>query len=263
MKFVALVSGGKDSIYNIMECVVHNHELVALVNLCPSNCEDSETIEIDSFMYQSVGSESVELISEALGVPVFRMRIQGHSRCKRLLYHECHNDEVEDLYGILSRVLSEFPDITAVSSGAILSDYQRYRVENVAYRLGLRSLCFLWQRSQEELLEDIISARIEALIIKVASFGLTIGDFLGFRINDVATKLHQLSVPPWSLNVCGEGGEFETVTLDCPMYRSRIRLVSEPEVVVHSKDPFSPTAYLRLKNLVLEVSECSIRNLTG
>ncbi|CAH8659827.1 unnamed protein product [Heterobilharzia americana] len=36
------------------------------------------------------------------------------------------------------------------------------------------------------------------------------------------------------------------------MYRSRIRLVSEPEVVVHSKDPFSPTAYLRLKNLVLE-----------
>ncbi|VDP99149.1 unnamed protein product [Trichobilharzia regenti] len=212
MKFVALISGGKDSVYNIMECVAHGHKLVALANLSPPK----------------------------------------HLHDKRLLYDECHNDEVEDLYELLSRVLCEHSDVTAVSSGAILSDYQRYRVENVTHRLGLRSLCFLWQRSQEELLEDMISAHIEAIIIKIASFGLTIDDFLGFRLNDVATKLFKLSVPPWSLNVCGEGGEFETTTLDCPMFRSRISLASEPELVIHSKDPFSPTAYLRLKNLILE-----------
>ncbi|CAH8874485.1 unnamed protein product [Trichobilharzia szidati] len=36
------------------------------------------------------------------------------------------------------------------------------------------------------------------------------------------------------------------------MFHSRISLASEPEIVVHSKDPFSPTAYLRLKDLILE-----------
>lgn len=33
MKFVALISGGKDSIYNIQQCIAHGHELLALANL--------------------------------------------------------------------------------------------------------------------------------------------------------------------------------------------------------------------------------------
>ncbi|KAH8867575.1 Diphthine--ammonia ligase [Schistosoma japonicum] len=210
------------------------------------------SLEIDSFMYQSVGSEAIGLISSALKVPLYQMELHKLCQCKRMLYHECADDEVEELYKILSRVLSEIPEITGVSSGAILSDYQRYRIENVTFRLGLRSLCFLWQRRQQELLEDIISAGIEAIIIKIASFGLTIENFLGFRLSDVMSKLCQLSTPPWSLNVCGEGGEFETITLDCPIFHSRIQLTSEPEIVIHSKDPFSPTAYLCLRNLQLE-----------
>jgi diphthine-ammonia ligase len=35
MKFVALISGGKDSIFNILKCIEEGHELVALVNLHP------------------------------------------------------------------------------------------------------------------------------------------------------------------------------------------------------------------------------------
>lgn len=45
MKFVGLISGGKDSIYNIVECVSYGHELVCVANLY-SDCG-----EIDSFMY--------------------------------------------------------------------------------------------------------------------------------------------------------------------------------------------------------------------
>ena len=33
MKFIALVSGGKDSIFNIMKCIDNKHELVAIANL--------------------------------------------------------------------------------------------------------------------------------------------------------------------------------------------------------------------------------------
>jgi len=50
MKFVSLVSGGKDSVYNTLLCQSHGHELVVLANLYPQSAN-----EIDSFMFQSSG----------------------------------------------------------------------------------------------------------------------------------------------------------------------------------------------------------------
>lgn len=46
------------------------------------------------------------------------------------LYKPSENDEVEDLYQLLVEI-KEKCEIEAVSVGAILSDYQRVRVENV------------------------------------------------------------------------------------------------------------------------------------
>ena len=60
-----------------------------------------------------------------------------------------------------------------VSVGAILSNYQRVRVEHVCQRLSLTPLCYLWQRDQEELLSEMIDSGLEAIIIKVAGIGLT------------------------------------------------------------------------------------------
>jgi diphthamide synthase (EF-2-diphthine--ammonia ligase) len=37
MKFVALISGGKDSIFNIIKCIENGHELIALINLYPAS----------------------------------------------------------------------------------------------------------------------------------------------------------------------------------------------------------------------------------
>ena len=54
---------------------------------------------------------------------------------------------MEDLFRLLSRAAGE-TGAEAVSVGAILSDYQRVRVESVCTRLGLTSLAFLWRRDQ-------------------------------------------------------------------------------------------------------------------
>lgn len=40
---------------------------------------------------------------------------------------------------------TRFPEIEALASGAVLSTYQRTRVESVCARLGLTSLGYLWQ----------------------------------------------------------------------------------------------------------------------
>eukprot|EP00271_Cylindrocystis_brebissonii_P014894 TRINITY_DN36542_c0_g1_i1.p2 TRINITY_DN36542_c0_g1~~TRINITY_DN36542_c0_g1_i1.p2 ORF type:complete len:102 (-),score=7.29 TRINITY_DN36542_c0_g1_i1:245-550(-) len=50
MQVIALISGGKDSCYAMMECARYGHQVVALANLCPM---DDATDELDSFMYQT------------------------------------------------------------------------------------------------------------------------------------------------------------------------------------------------------------------
>ncbi|KAK7752445.1 hypothetical protein SLS62_005598 [Diatrype stigma] len=54
-------------------------------------------------------------------------------------------DETESLVPLLRAVLAAHPEANALSTGAILSTYQRTRVESVALRLGLVPLSYLWQ----------------------------------------------------------------------------------------------------------------------
>lgn len=125
MKVVALISGGKDSCFNIMQCIAAGHEVVALANLQPYTHN-----EIDSYMYQSVGHEAIELIAESMQLPLYRQQTKGKSNHLDLTYIPSEHDEVEDLFALLTKVKNDL-FVEAVSVGAILSDYQRNRVENV------------------------------------------------------------------------------------------------------------------------------------
>ncbi|RWA07590.1 hypothetical protein EKO27_g7518 [Xylaria grammica] len=57
-------------------------------------------------------------------------------------------DETESLIPLLRAVLKEHPEANALCTGAILSTYQRTRVESVALRLGLVPLSYLWQYTE-------------------------------------------------------------------------------------------------------------------
>ena len=119
-----------------------------------------------------------------------------------------------------------------VSVGAILSNYQRERVENVyfrffhciyecsCHRLNLVSLAYLWRREQRELLGDMVNSGIDAILIKTATIGLNKID-IGKSIIQLHSKLIK-SESLYGCNPCGEGGEYETFTLDAPLYKKRI-----------------------------------------
>nr|XP_014342126.1 PREDICTED: diphthine--ammonia ligase isoform X1 [Latimeria chalumnae] len=245
MKVVALISGGKDSCYNMMQCVAAGHQIVALANLRPAENKD----ELDSYMYQTVGHQAIDLYAEALELPLYRHTIQGSSVDIGGEYTKCEGDEVEDLYHLLNLV-QEKEGVEGVSVGAILSDYQRVRVENVCKRLNLQPLAYLWRRTQEDLLREMISSNIRAMIIKVAAFGLDPNKHLGKTLDEIESYLKQLSMK-YGVHVCGEGGEYETFTLDCPLFKKRI-VVDSSEVVIHSADAFAPVGYLRFLGLHLE-----------
>ncbi|XP_077119979.1 diphthine--ammonia ligase isoform X1 [Ranitomeya variabilis] len=246
MRVVALISGGKDSCYNMMQCVTAGHQIVALANLRPP---DSAVDELDSYMYQTVGHQALDLYAEAMALPLYRATLSGSSLDTGRGYTPREGDEVEDLYRLL-KLVKDKEAVDSVSVGAILSDYQRVRVENVCQRLGLQPLAFLWRRKQEDLLNEMISSGLHAILIKVAAFGLDPDKHLGKSLEEMRPLLMRLS-SQYGVHVCGEGGEYETLTLDCPLFRKKI-IIDSSEVVMHSNDAFAPVAYLRVSKLHLE-----------
>ncbi|XP_036449193.1 diphthine--ammonia ligase [Colossoma macropomum] len=244
MKVVALISGGKDSCYNMMQCVAAGHKIVALANLRPAKAD-----EIDSYMYQTVGHQAIDLYAEAMDLPLYRRTIEGSSLETGREYNQKEGDEVEDLYHLL-KLVKEKEGVEAVSVGAILSDYQRVRVENVCSRLQLQSLAYLWRRDQAALLNEMISCGLHALLIKVAAFGLDPGTHLGKPLAEMEPYLQQLS-KKYGVHICGEGGEYETFTTDCPLFKKRI-VIDKMEAVIHSADAFAPVGYLRFTQMHTE-----------
>lgn len=243
MKFVALISGGKDSFFNILHCMQNGHELVALANLHPADKSISET---DLFMFQTVGHDVIDFYRQCVPeVPIYRQALAGGSTNVNLEYVPTAQDEIEDLYELLKEVQKHHPDVKGVSCGAILSHYQRTRVENVCDRLSLTLLAYLWQRDQAELMRDICALELDARLIKVAAIGLTekhLGKPLA-QMYPILVKLNQM----YDVHVCGEGGEFESLVFDAPFFSKKLTIM-DLAPVSHSSD----SLYLSMKIAVEE-----------
>ena len=68
-RVIALISGGKDSCYSMLQCVAAGHQIVGLANLKPNNETENE---LDSYMYQTIGHQAIDLYAEAMDLPLFR-----------------------------------------------------------------------------------------------------------------------------------------------------------------------------------------------
>lgn len=60
--------------------------------------------ELDSYMYQTVGHQAIDLYAEAMALPLYRRSIRGRSLDTGLVYTKREGDEVEDLYELLKLI---------------------------------------------------------------------------------------------------------------------------------------------------------------
>lgn len=293
LNVIALISGGKDSLYSILHCIRNGHKVVALANLhpelrqntqCPEN--DDEEADIDSFMYQTIGHSVIPLYESALGIPLYRAAITGGAVDTSRVYRhdatdqaaestsgtsESTEDETESLVPLLRRVMEAHPEANAVSAGAILSTYQRTRIENIAGRLGLVPLAWLWMYpslpapverdadplavSEAGLLEDMAAVGCDARMIKVASGGLDDG-YLWENVSGSGNPGRVLrrrmtrgmgkfaAAEDIKGAVLGEGGEYETLALDGPSFLWKRRIEIEGRDVGSGE---GGVGYLKLK----------------
>lgn len=115
--------------YNQLCCIQEGHEIVALANLHPPL--DTNKDELDSYMYQTVGHDAIHYYAECMDIPLYRQAIDGASTVQTNAYDTTRGDETEDLFKLLKTVKQSHPEVQGVSVGAILSNYQRIRVEHV------------------------------------------------------------------------------------------------------------------------------------
>ncbi|KAL5082992.1 hypothetical protein Trisim1_002292 [Trichoderma cf. simile WF8] len=277
LNVIALISGGKDSFFNLVHCIRHGHRIVALANLFPAVDGANEAVEdvqfidpeqqtststedgsaqeedLNSFMYQTVGHEVIPLYAAATGIPLYRQPIRGgaqhHERDYDYSSGEQKADETESMLLLLKAIKARHPEANALCSGAILSTYQRTRVESVALRLGLTPLAYLWKypvlpspenevADDAQLLRDMAVAGLDARIIKVASAGLD-ESHLWERVSSaegvhrVKSALRKFGAPQGA--ALGEGGEFETLALNGPawLFKKRISVPEERRRVVN------------------------------
>ncbi|KAF2405336.1 adenine nucleotide alpha hydrolases-like protein [Trichodelitschia bisporula] len=248
---LCLISGGKDSLYSLAHCERNGYVPVALGNLHPLL---PDTEDVDSFMYQTIGHAVVPLYSKLLGLPLYRRAITGGVVVNGREYAPAEtadaHDEAEDLMALVRDVLVDFPNLRAVSSGAILSTYQRTRIESVTQRLGLVSLAWLWHypalppHFPSSLLDDMGKAGMDVRIVKLASGGLQ----ERFLWNDITqTEVwYSMEVNMQKFmtesgltggvrgggSALGEGGEFETLVIKgLGGWKGRIEVESYETVV--------------------------------
>lgn len=233
-----------------------------------ASVSDDEETDLNSFMYQTVGHQVIPLYSIATGLPLYRQPIAGGAVQSARDYSTAStttDDEVESMLQLLERVKVAHPEANAVSAGAILSTYQRTRVESVATRLGLTPLAYLWKYpalpppqstveavgsvDEAQLLYDMGSAGLDARIIKVASGALN-ENFLWENVASAkgATRLKVAASRFGGEGaVLGEGGEFETLVVDGPsrLFKKRIEVGEEDRMVVPEG---GDTAWLKIRD---------------
>lgn len=302
LNVIALISGGKDSLYSILHCIRNGHRVVALANLHPPLSEpgsqnggrssadqdhlSTEEIEedMDSFMYQTIGHNIIPLYQHALSIPLYRGSITGGAVDTSRVYRESdvsisadshddgndgkekEEDETESLIPLLTRIKRDIRHANAVSAGAILSTYQRTRIENVAGRLGLVPLAYLWMyphlppalsemgTNAGGLLDDMAAAGCDARIIKVASGGLddamlweNVSSADGSARRRIERSMKRfVDAEDLKGAVLGEGGEYETLALDGPAFLWKKRIVVE-DVDRQIRSAGSGVSYVRIQ----------------
>ncbi|MEK6949475.1 MAG: diphthine--ammonia ligase [Nanoarchaeota archaeon] len=198
MKLAALISGGKDSIYSAYKASKDNN-IICIITF--------KSKRDDSYMFHIPNVHLVELQAESMGIPLISVESSG-----------IKEKELKDIKKALQIAIKKYK-IEGVVSGALASNYQKERIDKICKGLKMESIAPLWHIEPEKYLRELIKNNFKIIITGIAADGLT-KDFLGHEINEVfINKIKKLNI-----HGGGEGGEYESLVLDCPMFAKKLSI---------------------------------------
>ena len=194
MRLAALYSGGKDSTFALYLAEQMGHDVPYLLNVRPKD---------GSWLFHVPNQNMVDLLAESMGKELKIVTTEGSE-----------DDDMKSLRRLLQGL-----DVDGIVTGAVWSDYQWERINAVCGDLGLIVLSPLWRKDQDMLLNELIDSGISAMIIGTYADGLS-EKWLGRMLDrDAAEELRRIR-EKHGISVIGEGGEYESLTIDSPLQKS-------------------------------------------
>jgi diphthine-ammonia ligase len=222
MRVAVLATGGKDSALALYHVLKAGYEVKCLATMIP--------LREDSWMFHYPNIGLVDLFAEAVGLPLVKAETGG-----------VKEEEVEDLKRLIKGL-----DVEGVVSGAIASNYQKTRIERICEQLKLECVAPLWHRNPLDILEELLDLRFEVIVTGVYAYGFD-EKWLGRRLDEAAVAdLMELN-RRYGVSLVGEGGEYETLVLDAPIFKKRIR-IAEAKKVWKEQDGHYQIDEARLEN---------------
>ena len=187
-------SGGKDSCFALMQAIQLGYTPLVLLNVLNEEGKISRSHGIPSAILQKQ--------AEAAGLPILLI---NSSWAEYEMHFTNALKTLKDKYQLTHSV---FGDI----------DLQPHRnwEEKVCANAGLTALLPLWKQDRRQLVNQILEAGIETMIV---SCNEIMGErFIGKTItSSLVDELESMNI-----DTCGENGEFHTLVLDCPLFANRL-----------------------------------------
>jgi diphthine-ammonia ligase len=200
MRVAVLVSGGKDSVLALHRVLNEGYEVKCLVSMIP--------LRADSWMFHYPNIRLTDLFAEAVGIQLVKAETSG-----------VKEKEVEDLKRLIKKL-----DVKAVVSGAVASNYQKTRIDTVCKQLELKSVTPLWHEDPLDILKEILELNFEVVITGVYAYGFD-RQWLGKKIDEEVVEALVKLNKKYRTSIVGEGGEYETLVLDAPFFKKRIKVI--------------------------------------
>jgi len=203
MKLSPLFSGGKDSVYVAYLAQQAGNELVCLISIYSENK--------DSFMFHTPSITKVEKQAEAMELPLIIQETKGEKE-----------DELKDLETAIKKAKEKY-QIEGITTGALQSVYQAERIQKICDKLNLKCINPLWQKDELRYLEELIKNKFKVIITGVAAYPLD-EKWLGREIDIEFIKDTTELKEKYKIHPAGEGGEFETFVLNCPLFKKELKI---------------------------------------
>jgi len=198
LRVAVLFSGGKDSTFVVWHCLEKRMDIRYLVTMEPAG---------KSCMFHYPNIKWTRLQAKSMGI-------------KQHLHHTSGNKESE-LGALIEALRPISHDIDAIATGGLASSYQVDRIGKVCHGLGLKPIVPLWHTKIENYWRMILEAGFEVIMTGVAADGLG-RDWLGKRIDAKELEILNSLSAKHGFHLGGEGGEFETMVLDGPMFSKKL-----------------------------------------
>lgn len=205
MKVAILFSGGKDSTMALYNALEAKEDVMYLLSMKSRNDE--------SYMFHVPNIHITDLLSEALDIPIISAETDG-----------IKEEELQDLKREFENLKSL--GVEAIYTGALYSVYQKSRIEKLCGEVGLKAISPYWHVDELEYMRKIVALGFKVIVCGVAAWGLD-ESWLGRIIDDDAIDELVKINEKYQVNIAFEGGEAETLAIDGPIFKKRIKILKD------------------------------------